>query len=222
VCIAAAVPVSISRSAVVSVAVAIGLFVVLLPTARRVPFIVALPVAVTAVFVSAPGLLSTLTHFFELGTSDPSILHRTNNYSYVEEVVRLAPWFGTGGGTYIPTNQHILDNQYLTTSIELGLVGLVALTYYFVLPVATALVARQRTTDPEMRTLCGALAGSAAAAMLCSAAFDSLSFPMFTYCDALVVGLCGACWILVARSRANLATSVADSKNMAVITNGRG
>jgi len=221
VCIAAAVPVSISRSAIVSVAVAIGLFVVLLPTARRVPFIVALPVAVTAVFFSAPGLISTLTHFFELGTSDPSILHRTNNYAYVEDVVRLAPWFGTGGGTYIPTVQHILDNQYLTTSIELGLVGLLALTYYFVLPVATALVARQRTTDPEMRTLCGALAGSAAAAMLCSAAFDSLSFPMFTYCDALVVGLCGACWILVARSRDTLATSVGLSKKMALITNGR-
>lgn len=220
-CIAVAIPVSVSRSAIVSVVVAVGMFLVLLPRARRIPFIAALPVAVTGVFVAAPGLIGTLARYFTLGNSDPSILHRTGNYSYVEALVRQAPWFGTGGGAYLPTVQHILDNQYLTTAIELGIVGLVLLTYFFALPVATALVARQRTTDPELRTLCGALAGSAAAAMICSATFDSLSFPVFTYVDALIVGLCGACWLLVARSR-NLVPGTPGINETMILVNERG
>ena len=91
---------------------------------------------------SRHGLVSTIGKYFTLGSSDPSITHRTDNYTYVEQLIRQAPWFGTGGGTYIPTSLHILDNQYLTTTIELGLVGVVAIAFYFVLPLATALVAK--------------------------------------------------------------------------------
>jgi len=204
ICIALAVPITVSRSAIISLALAFGLFLVLLPSTRRIPFIAALPVAIAGVFAVGHGLVSTIATYFTLGSSDPSITHRTNNYTYVEQLVRQAPWFGTGGGTYIPTSLHILDNQYLTTTIELGLVGLVAVAFYFVLPVATALVARGRTADAELRTLCGALAGAALAATFCSGTFDSLYFPMFSYVDALVLGLCGACWLLVARSRDHL------------------
>ncbi len=32
--------------------------------------------------------------------------------------VPQAPWLGRGGGTYLPTTLHILDNQYLTTAID--------------------------------------------------------------------------------------------------------
>ena len=199
-CIALAVPITVSRSAILSLAIAFGLFLVLLPSTRRVPFFAALPVVVAGIFAVGHGVISTLGRYFFLGSSDPSIAHRTNNYAYVEQLVRQAPWFGTGGGTYLPTSLHILDNQYLTTTLELGLVGLAAVAFYFVLPVATALVARNRTTDADLRTLCGALAGSALAATVCSGTFDSLSFPMFAYVDALILGLCGACWLLAERS----------------------
>jgi O-Antigen ligase len=214
VCIGLAVPITVSRSAILSVAVACGLFVVLLPSARRVPFFAALPVVIAAIFAVGHGLVGTLGKYFTLGSSDPSIAHRTNNYNYVEQLVRQAPWFGNGGGTYLPSSLHILDNQYLTTTIELGLVGLAALTFYFVLPVATALVARSRTVDAEMRTLCGALAGAALAAAICSGTFDSLSFPMFAYVDALVLGLCGTCWLIVARSQDSGATRVSQLRSV--------
>ena len=199
-CIALAVPITVSRSAILSLGLAVGLFLVLLPSTRRVAFFAALPVVIAGVFAVGHGLVSTIGKYFSLGSSDSSIAHRTNNYAYVEQLVRHAPWFGTGGGTYLPTSLHILDNQYLTTTIELGLVGLAAVAFYFVLPVATALVARGRTTDAELRTLCGALAGAALAATVCSGTFDSLSFPMFAYVDALVLGLSGACWLITARS----------------------
>jgi O-antigen ligase len=220
-CIALAVPITVSRSAILSLALAFGLFLVLLPSTRRVPFFAALPVVIAGVFAVGHGLVSTIGKYFFLGSSDSSITHRTNNYAYVEQLVRQAPWFGTGGGTYLPTSLHILDNQYLTTTIELGLVGFAAVAFYFVLPVATALVARGRTTDAELRTLCGALAGAALAATVCSGTFDSLSFPMFAYVDALVLGLSGACWLLTARSHDHGEAHIASGIDQLMSTNNK-
>ena len=94
---------------------------------------------------------------------------------------------------------YILDNQYLKTAIELGLVGVVVLAAYFLIPFIAALVARRRSSDPELRLLCAALAGAALAAGACSVTFDSLSFAMFSNVYALVIGLIGACWRLAPR-----------------------
>ena len=113
-----------------------------------------------------------------------------------------APWFGQGGGTYIAKSAvYILDNQYLTTAIELGLVGVAAFAFFLLWPAIAALVARKRTADPEMRDLAAALAGAALAAAVGSATFDSLSFPMFVNVQALVLGLIGAVWLVVDRER---------------------
>ena len=153
--------------------------------------------------MSAPGLIGTLRAFFRAGTSDPSVATRVNDYPLVERLVHEAPWFGHGGGTYIVDNAFdILDNQYLKTAIELGLVGVLALAAYFLVPTIVALVARRRSGDPELRLLCAALAGAALAAAVCSLTFDSLSFPMFANVHALVIGLVGAGWRLAARGRA--------------------
>ena len=149
--------------------------------------------------MSAPGLISTLGSFFGAGTSDLSVATRVSDYPLVERLVHEAPWFGHGGGTYIPDNVFdILDNQYLKSAIELGLVGLVALAAFFLVPVVVALVARRRSGDPELRLLCAALSGAALAAAVCSFTFDSLSFPMFANVHALVIGLIGAGWRLAA------------------------
>ncbi len=200
---ALAVPTSVSRSAILGVALALGVFLACQPPVRRLAGIAAVLLSVVAVFVGAHGLLGTLKEFFLAGAGDNSVAHRLNNYSYVEQVVRHAPWFGQGGGTYIPqlatgSSLHILDNQYLTTTIELGLVGLVALFFFLTWPAVAAFVARSRTANPELRDLCAALGGSSLAAIACSATFDSLSFPMFVNVEALVVGLTGATWLLVA------------------------
>ena len=144
----------------ISLAFAFGLFLVFFRQ-RVGAVIAALPVVIAGVFAVAHGLVSTIGKYFTLGSSDPSITHRTNNYAYVEDLVHQAPWFGTGGGTYIPTTVHILDNQYLTTTIELGLV--VSAVVVLLLPsLCGCSRGANRTHDPELRTLCGALAGAGA------------------------------------------------------------
>ena len=64
---------SVSRSAIISVIVAVTVLVVLLPPVPRVTALCVVPVAVGAVFMSAHGLIGTLSSFFAAGTSDPSI-----------------------------------------------------------------------------------------------------------------------------------------------------
>jgi O-antigen ligase len=201
--IALAIPVSISRSAIISIGVALAVLVVLMPPRQRLVALCVAPVALAGVFMSAPGVIGTLTTLFRMGTSDGSVMSRVTDYPAVELLVLHAPWFGRGGGTYIPdnTNALFLDNQYLLTAIELGLVGVVVLAALFLVPVISALVARRHSRDPELRLLCAALAGAAMPAGVCSLTFDALSFPMFSNVYALVIGLIGACWRLAAAGR---------------------
>ena len=193
--IALAVPVSVSRSGIISVCLALVVLVVLMPLRQRLVTLCAMPLAVAATFMSAHGVIGTLTSFFSAGTADASVATRVSDYPMVEGFVQQAPWFGKGGGTYFATNAiTILDNQFLKTAIELGLVGVAVLFAFFLVPAITAFGARRRTRDPELRLLCAALAGATVAATACSFTFDSLSYPMFTGLYALVIGLIGAAW----------------------------
>lgn len=193
---------SVSRSAIIAIVVAFSVLLVLLPPVGRLGAICAVPFAVVATFMSAHGLIGTLTTFSSLGGSDSSIQYRLHDYPLVENLWGQAPWFGHGGGTYLPDIAvHPLDyfdNQYLGSLVDLGVIGLVALLAFLVIPAVAALIARSRTRREELRLLCAALAAAGLAAAACSITFDSLSFPMFVNVYALVIGLVGACWRIAA------------------------
>jgi len=196
------VPATVSRAAVIGVLCAFGLFLILMPARQRVNGFSLAPLAIVAVFLGSHGELSILTSSFTGASSDSSVTHRTNNYPYVEHLVSQSPWLGTGGGTYLPAGIHILDNQYLTTTIELGLIGAGALICFFLVPMLVALGTRKRSRDPSLRLLCSALAAAVFAGAVCSACFDSFSFPLFYNVYALAVGVIGACWRIGQRESA--------------------
>jgi peptidoglycan/LPS O-acetylase OafA/YrhL len=89
----------------------------------------------------------------------------------------------------------------LKAAVELGLIGTLGLLCYLVLPVVTALTARRRSADPELRTLAAAVAGACAAGSACGLTFDSMSFGTFAGVFSLLVGLAGACWVISASER---------------------
>jgi len=200
--IAIAVPISVSRSGVIATVLALAVLVVLMPTRQRLAAFCLAPLGLTAIFMSAPGVIGTLATFFGAASADSSVQARLHDYPEVERLVNQAPWLGQGGGTYLPVNPMlILDNQYLKTAIELGLIGVIVLAAFFLVPLSSALVARRRSGDPELRLLCAALAAATLAAGVCSLTFDSLSFPMFANVYALLIGLIGACWRLTAAGK---------------------
>ena len=193
--IALGVPASVSRSAILAFVVALAVLIVLMPVRQRVIAFLAMPLTLVAVFMTAPGLIGTLATFFGAGTSDASVQSRLSDYPMVERSLADSPWFGRGGWTYIADNAFdVLDNQYLKTAVELGLVGVLALSVFFIVPAIAALNARRRSADPELRFLCAALTGASLAAAVCSLTFDSLSYPMFIGVYALIIGLIGAGW----------------------------
>jgi O-antigen ligase len=195
---AVAIPASVSRSAVIGIVLSIGLFVVLMPPRQRVTAFILIPIGIAAVFMVSHGELGTLAGYLGYGASgsDPSVMHRTNNYPYVAHLVAQAPLLGSGGGTYLPDVVHILDDQWLDIAIDLGYIGVFAFAVLFIAPLVTALKARARSHDPSLRLLCAALASGFLTAGVCSAFFDSFSFPLFYNVLALELGLAGACWRL--------------------------
>jgi O-antigen ligase len=198
--VAMGIPISVSRSALVSVGVSLTLFIVMLPVRPRLVALALIPVPVVAVFMLTPGYIRTLGQFIGMGTTDPSVTARTQDYPLAESLVREHPWFGMGGGTYLPANiLDIFDNQILTSVVELGLVGLAALVILLVTGVITPLVARSRSTDPGLRSLAGALTGSAAAAAACTMTFDEFAFPTAQGLYCLVLGLAGALYVTTDR-----------------------
>jgi hypothetical protein len=204
--IAITIPITISRAGVIAAVLALVVFIAALSPRRRYAVMAAIPVALGTIFLTAHRLLGTIATYFTLGTSDDSISHRVDNVPYALHLVAQAPWFGQGAGTYIvPVTQnlgtaHILDDEYLDAAIELGIVGLIMLTFFLFWPVVTAFAARSRARDQRLRELSAALAGAALAGLVCSATFDSFGFPMFVMVEALVIGLIGAVWLLVSRA----------------------
>jgi hypothetical protein len=116
----------------------------------------------------------------------------------VAKLVGQHPWFGRGGGTYLPTNfLEILDNAFYKWVIEFGLIGLgLLIVFFYLVPLLTAFFTRKRAHTAEVAMLCGGLVAGMASAALSSFTFDSFSFPTYTCVLALLVGLTGACWRL--------------------------
>jgi O-antigen ligase len=193
---------SVSRSAILAVVVGFTVLVVLLPPVLRLSALGLLPVVLAGIFMSAHGLIGTLASFFAGASTDPSIRYRTHDYPVAEAAWQRAPWFGHGPGTWIPSDPlNIFDNQYLNSAVELGLVGVLALLVFLIVPGVIALAARRASVEPDLRLLCAALASAALVAPVCSFTFDSLSFPMFVNVYALVIGLIGACTRLAMAER---------------------
>jgi O-antigen ligase len=189
--IAAAVPISISRSAVIS---AVVVLIMLLPTwdrrlrTRAIAFIVAL---MCVLYLTVPGLLGTLTSLFTGISEDSSAQSRTDSYSLAFEFIRRQPIFGRGFKTFLPSYR-ILDNQYLLTTIETGIVGLAAFLALLISAIALARRSRRQSTDPRVRSLAQALAASVTAAAFSFAFYDEFSFPMAASLLFIVLGTTGA------------------------------
>lgn len=185
---------SVSRSAVLGVAV--GGLVVFLGWDRRRQVVALLlsPFLLVGLRLVIPGLLGTLRSLFENVDNDPSISGRTDDYKVLAEVVTARPVTGLGFGTFIPSVYITLDNQYLLMLVETGVLGMVALVVFFLVGWFCARGARRRSTDEDDRQLTQALAAATAVAITASALFDLLSFPMLTGMTFLVVGCSAAAW----------------------------
>jgi O-antigen ligase len=182
---------SISRSAIVGLVVGLIVVAIRWPSAVRWRALALAPVFTVAVFVVFPGLLGTLTGLFTGIGTDTSAASRTGSYAIAEEFIKRSPVFGRGYSTFLPTYR-ILDNQYLLSLIEVGIVGVLALLGLLLTGMACLSVTRRHSKDFAEQQMSHALIGSLSVAGVGLALFDGFSFPQMPGTLFLVLGLAGA------------------------------
>jgi O-antigen ligase len=193
--IGAALPLTVSRSAILGLIV---VAIVLLPTwpkfDRRVAY-VAIFLFVGTASVAVHGLLSTFVSLFSnQGAAQASTQSRTNAFSSAGPFIAQHPWFGRGFGTFLPQTYFFTDDQYLNSTIETGFIGLLALLALFVTGWIVARSTRRLTIDTEARDLAQCLAASIAVAAVSFATYDALSFTISAGLIFLLLGCIGAMW----------------------------
>ncbi|MEO6310238.1 MAG: O-antigen ligase family protein [Leifsonia sp.] len=196
--IAFAVPITISRSALVGVVVAL---LVLMPTwtarRRRLSYLV-IGAIVVVVYVAIPGMLGTLIRLFTGLAADGSARSRTDSYALAGEFIARSPFFGRGLSTFLP-EYRILDNQYLGLLIEVGIVGTLAILVLFVVAIGTAFRTRRMSSDPTTRSLAQSLTALVAVGACTFATFDAFGFPQASSLVFLGIGFIGALSNIVKR-----------------------
>ncbi|MEV6983080.1 O-antigen ligase family protein [Sphaerisporangium sp. NPDC051017] len=201
--IAAALPMSVSRSAI------LGLFVVMLvllptwPSEWRLRAVLIFGASSILMRLLIPGLIGTVLNLVSVIGSDENSTTRTGDYDAVVAAVSQRPLFGQGFATYLPRMYRVIDNQYLMSSLETGLVGLLALIVFLLAGWVLARRARRAATDYETRHLAQCFAASSAVAIFGFGTFDAFSFPMITNVMFLILGCCGALWRLQTQPRAH-------------------
>ena len=195
--IGAALPMTVSRSAILGI---LAVCFVLLPTwpklERRIAYGV-LALGVMGLWFLTPGLLGTFRTLFATLSGDTSTTSRTGALSMASPYVSQHPWFGRGFGTFFPATYFFTDDQYLLSLMEIGVVGLLALLALFITGLVTAQKVRRATTDPEMRDLGQSLTATIAVAMVAFGTFDALSFNMAAGLSFLLLGCTGAALRLI-------------------------
>jgi polysaccharide biosynthesis protein PslJ len=193
--IAFAVPISISRSAILAAVVALIFLFPTWPRKTRRNAYATIFVLLCSVYVLVPGLLGTFRNLFFGLQNDSSALSRTDSYALAWEFITRAPFFGRGIGTFLPSYR-TLDNGYLGAIIETGFVGLTCLLVLFLSGVIGGRQIRRRSSDPVTRQLGQSLSASMAAGACSYATFDGLGFPMVTGLVFLILGCTAALYRL--------------------------
>ena len=192
--VAMGIPVAVSRSAILAAVVAAVVIFAGMEPRRRPHALAAGATMVLVVYATTPGLLGTIRNLFVLAGSDTSITYRTKDYDAVAQYVRQSPWLGRGPGTFLSSDYIVLDNQYLLTAVEIGLVGVLVVGVYLLATAFLGRGARRRSADPAVRDLGQALAATSLAGAFAASTFDAFSFLMFAGFVPLCLGLAGSLW----------------------------
>ncbi|WP_030765941.1 O-antigen ligase family protein [Streptomyces sp. NRRL F-2664] len=176
-----ALPLTVSRTSIIGALIVVLVMVPRWQPQRRWTAIGVLAGAVACFKVVVPGLIGTITALFAsfLSNSDSSTQARTVKYSAIVPYLDERPLCGRGLGTFIPELYFFTDNQYMLTLAETGLLGLIALLFLFLTGIHQGGAIRRLAVGESDRELGQAFFASAAVALVVSATFDALSFPMF-------------------------------------------
>ena len=202
--IAVAIPMSVSRSGVV--ALAVGLFVLAVGWGPR-RWANAAAAAVAGAIVlwwALPGLMNTVVGLFTATQDSHSIQSRIERVPRIMELVRERPWFGLGNGTWSVEDYFLIDNEIWVTTLEMGIIGLTLTAVLLITGAVVALCIRSLPGADEATGHLGrAVAASIAALGVSLITFDAFHYRILTGTLFLLLGVAGALWRLTSHKMAS-------------------
>lgn len=165
---------------------------------RAIVFIVgAIIVIPTSLSVASQVVVNFASDEQNLGTEG-----RTGDYSIVRSIVLDKPVLGSGLANFDPTEARIvddrrirnlfLDNQYLSTAVDSGFVGLAALVAMPLGGILVARAARRRTENERLRVLMHCASVSLAVSGMTWAFYDSFAFRTAMLTFFMILAIVGA------------------------------
>jgi polysaccharide biosynthesis protein PslJ len=203
--IAGAIPLALSRAAVLAFIV-VGVLV--FPTwssRRRWRAVGAVALILLTMSLAAPDILPEIGGLITQKEGTGSLTTRGNATDIAFELINERPAFGHGFASGFDSPV-VVDNQYLVTTIETGFVGLVVLLGLLATGLAVGRRARRLSSDPATRDLAQSLVATIAAIAIGGFALNVVRFPMTA--GILFVGI-GAVGALVRFEREDAARLVA-------------
>jgi len=182
---------SVSRSAMIGLVVALAASLPALPRAYRGMIAIGGLIAGVAAVIAVPGLFGTVVGLFATVDSDSSTLSRTNALARVPDFIASSPAIGLGFGTFLP-RYYIFDNQWVLILLELGILGALAFAGTVLAAMWSAASTFRRSPFADVAALGKGVAASLATTAILFAFFDGLSFPISAGVFVLLIGLSGA------------------------------
>lgn len=191
---------SVSRSAIIGLAVAVIATLPSMTRAYRRIVMAGGVIAVAGVAVAMPDLFSTMLALFIGGTSDSSAQSRTNALSRIPEFIASSPWVGQGLGTFLP-RYYIFDDEWALLTVEVGILGALAFAMIALSAMGAAVRSSTLTEDADMRAMAGGFGASVLTTAVLFAFFDALGFPMAGGLYFLFAGITAALHRIIVEKR---------------------
>ena len=190
--IAAALPMSVSRSAFVCAGAGGAVLFLAWSPKMRLIGLAALPFLLLVFRAAVPGVLGTVGSLFTNVDTDPSVDGRVQDYAVALRIFTDSPVFGRGLYTFVPQYYRIMDNAVLVLLIETGVVGFAALSLVFLSALSNSARAWRGSLAFIDKHRAAALMASLVGSLVAFGTFDALGFNMAAGLTFLLIGLSAA------------------------------
>jgi O-antigen ligase len=183
---------AISRSAILGLAAGGIILFIGWPRARRWKALLVSVAFLLAMKLVIPGLLGTIYGLFYNFNTDGSVTYRTHDYPVAAAETAKHVWLGRGPGTWYAPKHEVFDNQYLSTLVEGGVIGLSALAGLFLTGIYATARALYLAVDPHQRDLALTLMACLIVPVIGAGTFDLLGFGTVTGLTFVLLGAAGS------------------------------
>lgn len=189
--IAFASAISMSRSAMIGIAIGVLLVIPVIPAHLRLRATLGAIGMGGLIVFTIPGMFGTIRGLFQGISSEPSSVSRIDSVGDALTIALRNPYFGQGLSALGPT-EIILDNQFLLLLVELGFIGLATFIVLVLVAMSTGWRLARQHRSSYWTSIGPAVSASLASGVCTFLFFDGLSFAIAAGFLFLMIGVAGS------------------------------